>query len=70
MESLESLDIIQNLPFYVKNANTFEKIKEIVSIDFSAKTAEVEFPDGQRMVVALFRIVQFKVHHICKNKYE
>lgn len=64
---MESLDIISNLPFYIKNANSFEKIKDIIKIDFDAKTAEVLFPDGQTMVVALFRIVQFKVHHICKN---
>lgn len=67
---MDSLDIISNLPFYIKHANSYERVKEIVSIDFDAKTAEVLFPDGQTMVVSLFRIVQFKVHHICKNQYE
>jgi hypothetical protein len=67
---MESLDINTNLPFYVEHAYFFEKIKDIIKIDFDAKTAEVEFPDGQRMVVALFRIVQLQVHHVCKNQYE
>ena len=67
---MDSLDIISNLPFYIKHANSYERLQETVTNYFDAETAEVLFPDGQTMVVALFRIVQFKVHHICKNQYE